>query len=115
MASPSYGIVLPYVIVISPYSQKVVFSGGGSPIRAELPDMFNLVKKDEGPPVHDVFILILQILERNTNTGNNVWGNAMHHRGVNVCSIDGLFFLMARFDTTGKNIDFSNTISWFVK
>jgi hypothetical protein len=47
---------------------------GESPIRAELSDMFSIVKKDEGPPGHDAHILIMQILEGNTNAGKIVWG-----------------------------------------
>jgi hypothetical protein len=35
---------------------------GESPIRAELSDMFSIVKVDEGPPGHDAVILIMQII-----------------------------------------------------
>jgi hypothetical protein len=53
---------------------KGVLIRGESPIRAELYDMFSIVKKDEGPPVHDAHILIMQILEGKTNAGKIVWG-----------------------------------------
>jgi hypothetical protein len=74
--------------------------------------MFSIVKKDEGPPGHD--ILIIQILEGKTNAGKIVWGRVTRHKHVNMCLIGALgFYLMARFDMTGEKFDFSDSISWF--
>jgi hypothetical protein len=87
---------------------------GESLIRADLSDMFSIVKKDEGPPGHDAHILIMQILEGKTNAGKIVWGRGMRHKPVNMCSIGALgFYLMARFDMTGEKFDFSDNSSWF--
>jgi hypothetical protein len=75
---------------------------GESPIRAELSDMFSIVKVDEGPPGHDAVILIMQILEGKTNNGKIVRGRTMRLKNVNMCSIGALgFHLMSRFEVTG--------------
>jgi hypothetical protein len=58
---------------------------GESPIRAELSDMFSIVKVDEGPPGHDAVIIIMQILEGKTNNQKIVWGRTMRHKNVNMC------------------------------
>jgi hypothetical protein len=87
---------------------------GESPIRAELSDMFSIVKKDEGPPGHDAHIIIMQILEGKTNAGKIVWGCVMGHKHVNMCLIGALgFYLMERFDMTGEKFDLSYNSSWF--
>jgi hypothetical protein len=73
-----------------------------------LSDLFSIVKKDEGPPGHDAYIISKQILEGKPNAGNIMWGRTMCHRHVNLCSIGALgFYLMACFDMTGEKFDFS--------
>jgi hypothetical protein len=87
---------------------------GESPIRADLSDMFSIVKADEGPPGHDAVILIMKILEGKANDGKNGWGRMMHHKNVNMCSIGALgFYLMSRFEVTGEIFDFATNKSWF--
>jgi hypothetical protein len=87
---------------------------GESPIRAELSDMFIIVKVGEGPPGHDAVILIMQILEGKTNNGRIFRGCTMHHKNVNMCSIGALgFYLMSRFEVTGEIFDFATNKSWF--
>jgi hypothetical protein len=87
---------------------------GESPIRAELSDIFSIVKEDEGPPGHDAVILIMQILEGKTNNGKIVWGRTMRHKNVSMCSIGALgFYLMSRFEVTGEIFDFETNKSWF--
>ena len=96
-----------------------LFTKGGlvrdkSPIRAELSDLFSVIKKDEGPPGHYAHILIMQILEGKTNVGKIVWGRVMRHREVNMCSLGALgLYLMARFDMTGEKFDFNENSIWF--
>jgi hypothetical protein len=65
---------------------------GESPIRAELSDMFSIVKVVEGPHGHYAVILIMQILEGKTNNVKIVWGPTMRHKNVNMCSIGALGF-----------------------
>jgi hypothetical protein len=85
---------------------------GESPIRAELSDMFSIVKVDEGPPGHDGVILIMQMLEGKTNNGKIVWGHTMHHKNVNMCSIGALvFYLVSRFEVTREIFDFGTNKS----
>jgi hypothetical protein len=50
---------------------------GESPIGAALSDLFSIVKKDEGPPGHDAYILIKQVLEGKPNAGKIVWGRML--------------------------------------
>jgi hypothetical protein len=77
---------------------------GESPIRAELSNMFSIVKVDEGPPGHGEVILIIQILEGKTRNVNIVWGRTMRHKNVNMCSIGAFgFYLMSRFEVTGES------------
>jgi hypothetical protein len=87
---------------------------GESPIRADLSNMFSIVKEDEGSPGHDVVILIMQIPEGKTNNGKIVWGRTMRHENVNMCSIGALgFYLMSRFEVTGEIFDFETNKSCF--
>jgi hypothetical protein len=87
---------------------------GESPIRAELSDMFSIVKVDEVPPGHDAVILIMKILEDKKNNGKILWDGMMHHKNVNMCSIGGLgFYLMSQFKVTGEIFSFATNNSWF--
>jgi hypothetical protein len=75
--------------------------------------MFSVVGEDEGPPAHDAGILIMQILEGKTYNGKIVWGRAMRHMNVNMCSIGALgFYLMSRFKVTGETCGFAQNKSW---
>jgi hypothetical protein len=72
----------------------------------------SIVKVDEGPPVHDTVILIMQILEGKMNNGKIVWGCTLRHRNMNICSIGALrFYLMSRFKVTGEIFAFGTNKS----
>jgi hypothetical protein len=114
MGSRSTSIVHHSVKNISTSSPLQVLYGVESPMRAELSDMFSIIKVDEGPPCHDAVIIIVQILEGKTNNGKIVWVRTMRHKNVNMCSIGALgFYLMSRFEATGEIFDFATNKSWF--
>jgi hypothetical protein len=60
---------------------------GESPIRAELSDMFSIVKEDEGLPGHDAVIIVMQIIEGKTNNRKIVWGDHSDLKRRNVHEI----------------------------
>jgi hypothetical protein len=89
---------------------------GESLIRAELSDLFDFIKSDEGPPGHDGRILILQMLEGKANAGKTVWGRVMRHRDVAMCAIGGLgLYLLAWFEHTKEEIDITENGKWFTR
>jgi hypothetical protein len=87
---------------------------GESLIRAELLDLFDFIKSDEGPPGHDSHIIILQTIEGKVKAGRTVWGCVMRHRDAAICAIGGLgLYLLARFEHTKEEIDITENGKWF--